>query len=57
MDDMQLLPKFLINSGKHENFIHNAVRKEDTVDDAADVDDVLLPVFGWVVSVCLDNKI
>ena len=32
MVDIQLLPKFLMNSGKQENFIQNAVRKEEAFD-------------------------
>jgi hypothetical protein len=39
MEEMQLLPKFLMNSGKQENFIHNAVRKDANDDDEADEDD------------------
>ena len=38
MVEIQLLPKFFINSGKQENFIQSAVRKEDEDCDDGDCD-------------------
>ena len=54
IEEIQLLPKFLINSGKQENFIQSAVRKEEDVDVEEDVVDVvLLPVVPLPVLVLL----
>ena len=60
IEEIQLLPKFLINSGKQENFIQSAVRKEEDVDLEGVVDvmlPVLVPVLVLVLLVLLESNI